>query len=205
MTDAIRDVLALFAARGFDVRIFDTAAQLRAAVLAAVPDGCTAGFGGSVTCQRALALPEGLEEKDCTVYSHWRTPAIQDPDIFRKENSADVFFTSCNAITLDGKLMNNDGFGNRLSGICYGPGEVFFLAGTNKFVRDYAAGMERIYHVAYPKNVQRLHADAPCARVGVCLHCGKKQCETSGLTLVVTHPVEGRPMHLWVADESLGF
>ncbi len=205
MTDEIRSVLALFAGRGFDVRTFETAAQMRAAVLDAVPAGCSAGFGGSVTCQWALDLPQGLLDKGCTVYSHWRTPASQDPDIFRKENSADVFFTSCNAITLDGQLMNNDGFGNRLSAICYGPGEVYFLAGVNKFVPDYSAGMERIRHTAYPKNVQRLHEKAPCAGGGACIHCAKKLCETSGFTLSVTHPAQGRPFHLWVAEESMGF
>ena len=205
MNEEIRRALDLFSDRGFDVQTFDTAAQLRAAVLEAVPATCSAGFGGSVTCQWALDLPQGLLDKGCTVYSHWRTPVAEDPDIFRKANGADVYFTSCNAITMDGQILNNDGFGNRLGAICYGPRQVYFLAGVNKFVTDYAAGMERIRHVAYPQNVKRLHGAAPCAKGGVCIHCAKKLCETSGLTLAVTHPAEGRPFHLWVADESLGY
>lgn len=205
MTDEIRSALELFRARGFDARSFVTAAELRAAVLDAVPAGASAGFGGSVTCQKELDLPGALAAKGCPVYSHWRTPVTQDPDIFRKEGAADVYFTSCNAVTLDGKILNCDGFGNRLSAICYGPGEIYILAGVNKFVPDYEAGLERILHVAYPRNVQRLNGSAPCAKGGVCIRCAKKLCETSGYTLCLTHPGGGRTYHLWIADESLGF
>ena len=149
--------------------------------------------------------PEELEEKGCRVFSHWRTPVSRDPEIFYKENSADAFFTSCNAITLDGEILNMDGFGNRLSGLCYGPKEVFILCGVNKFVKDRSEGMERIYHTAFPLNSQRLHGASPCASDGKCRHCPAEICKKSGYLLSLSHPAQGRTYHLFVADEPLGF
>ena len=205
MKPEIEQALSLYASRGFDVKTFSSAAEMKAEVLRLVPDGCSAGFPGSVTCQYALRLPEALEEKGCRIFSHWRTPVSRDPEIFYKENAADAFFTSCNAITLDGEILNMDGFGNRLSGLCYGPKEVFILCGVNKFVKDRAEGMERIYHTAFPLNSQRLHGASPCASDGKCRYCPAEVCKKSGYLLSLSHPAQGRTYHLFVADEPLGF
>ena len=62
MTDAIRNALALFAARGFDVRIFDTAAQLRAAVLDGITQQMNTNMGGTSGYKKFLKAM-GLSKK----------------------------------------------------------------------------------------------------------------------------------------------
>jgi len=38
-----------------------------------------------------------------------------------KPFSADIYLTGSNAITLDGKIINVDGMGNRVSAMIFGP------------------------------------------------------------------------------------
>jgi len=44
--------------------------------------------------------------------------------------------TSTNAITLDGKLVNLDGLGNRVAAMIFGPKKVILITGMNKVVPD---------------------------------------------------------------------
>src|SRR3989304_4087249 len=50
--------------------------------------------------------------------------------------SADVFITGSNAVTLDGKLVNVDGSGNRVAAMIYGPKKVILAVGVNKIVEN---------------------------------------------------------------------
>jgi hypothetical protein len=45
---------------------------------------------------------------------------------------ADVMIASTNAITLDGKLVNLDGMGNRVAAMAFGPKKVILVVGMNK-------------------------------------------------------------------------
>ena len=58
-------------------------------------------------------------------------------EMFREAFRADVFLTGTNAITLDGKLVNTDAHGNRVSAMIFGPSKVIVVAGANKIVRDF--------------------------------------------------------------------
>ena len=51
---------------------------------------------------------------------------------------SDIFVTSTNALTRDGKLVNADGSGNRVAAFCYGPTNVLVIVGINKIVEDVA-------------------------------------------------------------------
>ena len=91
--------------------------------------------------------------------------------MFRKSFYADVYLTSTNALTLDGKLLNVDGNGNRVAAMIYGPKKVVVLTGINKLVKDEAAAIERIQMIAAPANCVRLNKDTPCTKVGNCVDC----------------------------------
>ena len=73
-------------------------------------------------------------------------------ELMRRAASADIFLTGINAITLDGKLINIDGFGNRVAGLIFGPRKVIVLCGANKIVPDVDAGLRRVKMVAAPMN-----------------------------------------------------
>jgi hypothetical protein len=92
---------------------------------------------------------------------------------------ADVFITSTNAITLDGKLVSIDGHGNRVSAMIFGPKSVIFIAGINKIVSDVDEALARIHNIAAPMNAMRHYlkhnmpegSDLPCVKLGYCVDC----------------------------------
>ena len=84
-----------------------------------------------------------------------------------------------NAVTLDGKLVNTDGRGNRVAPMIYGPDRVIVVAGANKLVNDMEEALLRIRQIAAPVNVRRHYikhnnphfGELPCARTGSCADC----------------------------------
>ena len=80
--------------------------------------GKTVGVGGSVSV-RATGILEKLQEKGCTVYSHWGVPKEEVNPIRRKAIGAYVYLCSANAVTRQGKLVLIDGAGNRAAAVCF--------------------------------------------------------------------------------------
>lgn len=93
--------------------------------------------------------------------------------------SADVFLTGTNAVTLDGKLVNVDGGGNRVSAMIFGPEKVIVAVGINKIVNDVDEALRRIHNIAAPMNAMRHYlkhqdkqfGDLPCIKIGRCVNC----------------------------------
>jgi acyl-CoA hydrolase len=99
--------------------------------------------------------------------------------LMRRICSSDIFLIGTNAITLDGKLVNTDGFGNRVSAMVFGPEKVIIVVGANKIVKDLDEAMHRIRTVCAPTNAVR-HAikhqvegfkSLPCVKIGICANC----------------------------------
>ncbi len=91
-------------------------------------------------------------------------------EIYRKTFSADAFLTSANAVTMDGELINVDGYGNRVAAITFGPKSVICVVGANKIVSDVKEGFKRVKTVAAPKNAVRLNTETPCKTLGHCIY-----------------------------------
>ena len=97
----------------------------------------------------------------------------------RKAFTCDVFITGTNAITIDGKLVNIDGLGNRVAAMVFGPKKVIVVVGANKIVQDVDEALERIRRVAAPINARRHFlkhhhvefGDMPCVKTGKCIDC----------------------------------
>ncbi len=81
----------------------------------------------------------------------------------------DFYFSSSNAVTENGELLNVDGFANRVSAIAFGPKKVIMIVGRNKIVSDLEAAAMRVKTIAAPKNCVRLKLDTPCAKLGHCI------------------------------------
>ena len=79
--------------------------------------------------------------------------------------------TSSNALTLDGKIVNLDGLGNRVAAMCFGPTQVILVIGMNKVVPDLDSAMARVKHLAAPMNAIRLNRATPCVETGLCTDC----------------------------------
>ena len=119
-------------ARWFLPQVFDTAAEAKAAALAIIGNQ-SVGIGGSVTV-RDMQLAQALQTNGNEVYWHWLVAKEQKQAARDKALTADVYLSSTNALTTDGRLVNIDGTGNRAAGLIYGPHEVIVIAGKNKIV-----------------------------------------------------------------------
>jgi hypothetical protein len=127
-------------------------------------------------------------------------------EILRQGVNADVLITSSSAVTAEGKLVNEDGRGNRVAGMIFGPKKVIFLVGANKIVPTVEEGLSRIKNVAAPLNCIRLGADTPCARTGFCddAACHAPQRICSQIVIIESNRVKDR-LTVVLVGEELGF
>ncbi|HBR01894.1 MAG TPA: lactate utilization protein [Ruminiclostridium sp.] len=150
----------------------DSKEQVISTIAGLLKDGDTVSVGGSMTLFECGIIDflrsgryhfldryaEGLSGEEIA-------------DIYRRSFTADHYFTSTNAITLNGELYNVDGNGNRVAAMIYGPKSVIVVAGINKLVRNIDEAVERVKCIAAPANAVRLQSNTPCARTGYCTQC----------------------------------
>ena len=120
------------------------------------------GLGGSESVKEIGLLDYLINKKDITLFNQYEDGISMDENIHRRRQGliSDIFVTSTNAITKDGKLVNADGSGNRVAAFSYGPKNVLVLVGINKIVENLEAGFKRIMEVAAIKNIERINNKA---------------------------------------------
>ena len=144
-------------------------------VMTMIPEGSTVGFGDSVTL-RQIGVVDALEAGRYVFLNPWRPGISVEENIELKKQAltSDVFVTGTNALTLDGKIVNVDGLGNRVAAILFGPGKVIIVIGINKIVENLEEALDRIRNIAAPLNVKR-HPEfdpmPPCGLTGECTDC----------------------------------
>jgi hypothetical protein len=111
---------------------------------------------------------------------------------------------SSNAITLNGELVNVDGFGNRVSSLIYGPEHVILVVGMNKVVPDVKQGFDRVRNIASPPNTIRLNKNTPCSKTGKCGDCMSPDCICNQIVVTRRSRNKERIIVLLV-NENLGF
>ena len=153
----------------FEAHYLPTKKELLAKISEMMPQGCSCSLGGSMTLKET-GVQEFLGKGGFTFYDR-DAPGANIDEVFLKAMTCDVYFTSSNAITMDGKLYNVDGKSNRIAAICFGPKKVIVVAGYNKIVSDLHAARERMRHIAAPANATRLFCKTPCATTGTCQDC----------------------------------
>lgn len=145
-------------------------AETKADILKAVEDilfeGAIVSSGGSQT----LIESRVLELLKSGKYNYLDRFGCEDPtDVYKGVIGCDFYFSSSNAVTEKGELVNVDGFANRVSAIAFGPKNVVIIVGENKIVKDAREGFLRIKKTAAPKNCIRLSRNTPCAKLGYCV------------------------------------
>lgn len=175
-------------------------------VLQLVPEKAKVGIGGSVTVREVDLISE-LSKRGNDVLENWSRKVTPEEDMaIRKGHlTCDVFITSSNAITEDGKLVNIDGMGNRVASMIFGPKKVIVIAGINKIVKDIHAGIERIRHTATPMNVKRMGGTTPCV-IDVCdlEKCQPPNRHCHVITIIEKIPIKTDTTIILVKEE-LGF
>ncbi|MBC8014787.1 MAG: lactate utilization protein [Sporomusaceae bacterium] len=174
-------------------------------ILALIPVEGTIGAGGSWTIGQ-LGLLDSLDARGNIIFNHG-LPGLTAEDkmeIRRKQLTCDVFLTSTNAVTIDGRLVNTDGVGNRVAAMIFGPKKVIIVVGINKIVKDIVEAEKRIKLYAAPINNKRLNTLNPCIRTGECTDCQGPTRICNVTTILNKRPVL-TDIHIFVIGEELGF
>lgn len=181
-------------------------AQARDEVLAMIPPGTTVYRCGSMTTT-VLGLWEKLAALPGVTIIDPYLPGIppeESMEMRRRGLTADVMITSSNAITLDGKLVNLDGMGNRVAAMIFGPKKVILVVGVNKIVPDLESAISRVKHYAAPINSIRIGYQNPCVETGLCADCRSPQRICNIWSIIEGQMVQGR-IHVKLVGEHLGY
>jgi hypothetical protein len=141
-------------------------------VMKRIPDGASVGVGGSVTLAQIGLLDALKNRKIQLIWPQQQAKSDEERlELFRKCFSADVFLSSTNAVTEDGRLYNVDATGNRAGAMFIGPKKTIIVCGVNKIVKDLEAAEKRVREWTAPQNAKRLGKKTPCVETGVCADC----------------------------------
>jgi hypothetical protein len=201
-----RDIINHLEKRRMEGSYAVNAAQAKDEVLAMIPKGSTVFRCGSMS-----AVDMGLWDEIS------KLPGVELLDPFRpglspeegmevrhRGMASDVMITSSNAITLDGKLVNLDGMGNRIAAMTFGPKKVILVVGMNKVSPDLDSAIARVKHYAAPVNSIRLGLKNPCVETGLCSDCKSERRICNMWSIIEGHGIKGR-IHVKLVGENLGY
>ena len=200
------DVVKALKRRGFEAEYVATSQEALKRILEIVPEGASVGIPGTVTVRNIGAL-DALKERGNTIYQHWGPMSNEERRAARdRENGADVFLTSANALTRDGRIINIDGTGNRVAGMAWGNGLVLFVVGINKLAFDLEDGIKRAKSATIP-NALRQNVETACVKAGHCVNCSAAGNDDSmcRAILILEQAVKGRKYHVIIVGENLGY
>ena len=164
----------------------DTAAEI---VVDMIPLEATVAVASS-TSVRQIGLITRLRRRGTRVIDTMVVPSELPFDEFLRQTLVvDILLTSSNAVTLDGKLVNIDGYGNRAAAMIFGPKKVILVIGVNKIVRDVDEAIHRIKDVIAPYHAMIRGDKTPCA---IDLRCN--DCKSPGRICNVTTIIEKKPL-----------
>ena len=163
-------------------------------------------WGGSRTFVECGLYKQLRGMSEVTVIDTYDT-TLSDSDKMERRRRAllvDLFFTSTNAVTESGHLVNLDMIGNRIAALTFGPRFVVVLAGRNKIVPDLEAAWDRIKNYAAPVNAMRLEKKTPCQATSFCQDCSSPDriCNTWTIT-EKAYPKQR--VKILLINEDLGF
>lgn len=166
-----------------------------------IPDGASVGWGGAMTAQQ-IGLMDAVKSGKFTAIDRDLAETLQQRlELEKQAHFADVFLTGANAISLDGEMVNIDGYGNRVSAIICGPGKIIVVAGMNKVMDTLEDAISRARTVAAPANQQRFLRQTPCTVTGVCADCKSPDCICNHIVITRHCRPTGRIKFILVGED----
>ncbi len=183
-----------------------TADRAKDEIIEMIPPGATVFRCGSMSAvgmglwESIAALPE------VNLIDPYRPELSPEEgmELRRRGLTADVMIASTNAITLDGRLVNLDGMGNRVAAMAFGPKKVILVVGMNKVAPDLESAMARVKHYAAPVNNIRYGLKNPCVETGLCSDCKTPQRICNMWSIIEGHMIKDR-IHVKLVGENLGY
>jgi len=163
-------------------------------------------WGGSRTFVECGAYHQLKGRTDINVIDTYDTSLSDDEKMARRRQAllVDLFFTSTNAVTESGHLVNLDMIGNRIAALTFGPKFVVVLVGRNKIVPDLESAWDRVKNYAAPVNTMRLGKKTPCQATSFCQDCKSPDriCNTWTITEKAFPP---KRVKIILINQALGF
>lgn len=183
-----------------------TAAQAKKEVIAMIPQGATVFRCGSMTAGGMGLWEDVANLPEVNLIDPYQPGLAPEEglELRRQGLTADVMVAGSNAITLDGKLVNLDGMGNRVASMAFGPKKVILLVGMNKVAPDLESAMARVKHRAAPINNIRYGLKNPCVETGLCSDCKTPQRICNMWSIIEGHMIQNR-IHVKLIGEDLGY
>ncbi|KPU44215.1 hypothetical protein OXPF_23830 [Oxobacter pfennigii] len=187
----------------FSAKYFETSNEAVDYLLSKIPSDASVGIGGSMTV-KSLLIPEKLKDRGNKVLFHWLASGTGEMNSIRKEAlNADFYLSSTNALTMEGKLVNIDGAGNRVAGMFSGPKNVFIVCGVNKITENTDDALKRVKSIVH-LNTKRLNLNTPCARTEECHDCKVSQ-RICNITAIIDYKPSLTDIEVIIINEDLGF
>jgi hypothetical protein len=201
-----KDIIKHLGKRRMEGSYTPTAAQAKDEIVAMIPQGATVFRCGSMTAA-SMGLWEEIAKLPGVEVIDPYQPGLSSEEgleLRRKGMTAEVMIASSNAVTLDGKLVNLDGMGNRVAAMTFGPKKVILVVGMNKVAPDLESAMARVKHYAGPVNAIRLGRNNPCMETGLCTDCTSPQRMCNMWSIIEGHMIKDR-IHVKLVGENLGY
>jgi hypothetical protein len=181
--------------------------EAQAKILELIPQQSIVGIGDSTT-MRQLNLIDALQKRGTTVLLDSFSPELKKTQ--KEPSPADTFLTGTNALTVDGRLVNVDGLGNRVAGMFYGHEMSIVVVGKNKLVGSLDDAFHRVRKIIAPNHI-RIRSEelggrkryTPCVATGVCTDCLAPDRSCNIFTIIEAKP-NGTNLNVVIVDEDLG-
>ena len=193
--------------RNINAMYFENSGEAVRSICRMIPDNALVGLGGSETIIET-GLVDALRKMNIRLLDRYREGVTtEEVNKMRREGLlSDVYIASSNAVTADGKIVNQDGIGNRVAAMVYGPQKVILMVGMNKVVTSLEDAISRIKTVAGPMDAIRVGKDTPCAKIGFCKdpHCHPPHRICSQLVIIESSMIPDR-LTVVLIGEELGY
>ena len=168
-----------------------------------IPEGSSVGWGGAMSAKQ-IGLLDAVKNGNYRAIDRMATNSPEEKlEAERQCLFSDVFLTGANGLSLDGQMVNIDGYGNRVAAIIYGPKTVLVIAGMNKVVDTLEDALQRARTVAAPTNQQRFQLNNPCTVTGSCADCKSEECICNQI-VITRHCRPARRIKFILIGEDLG-
>jgi hypothetical protein len=201
-----RKAVASLDRNGFTALYCPTPQAAAEYIIAGATDSFTVGFGGSMSIV-SLGVEQLLREQGKEILNH-SSPGLSLDEklvILRRQLTCDLFLSGCNALTLNGELVNIDATGNRVGAMLFGPHKVIVVAGRNKLVDGTPQdAIDRVKAWATPPNSKRLNFKTPCSATGFCSDCNSPD-RLCRVTTIIDRKPRFTDIHVLVVNADMGF
>ncbi len=187
-------------ANNYKVQYFEKSKDAVPAILDMIPAEASIEMAGSVSVSE-LGLLDLLRKRGNKGLEPPKPGEFSFEEM--RKNRKDILLVSTNAVTLDGKLVNIDGMGNRVAGMFFGVKKVILLIGANKIVRNVEEALERVQKIIAPYHAKYIGLSTPCAATGECSDCDSPQ-RICNITTILSKKPPSVDFAVVLVGEDLG-